>query len=150
VTGLLLPVWNRLPDEAARVYRLQTDDGDRIIGRLVSPASAAVLVETTGANAPTLAATAAVAAVMQDGAGLVLAEGLVLKRSLVMNRHRLELVGFGDTLVDRLKAQGLVSEIIAWKLRLFVPLGDDALRIVEKLLALYPLLRVAPAARVSS
>ena len=67
-----------------------------------------------------------------------------------MNRHRLELVGFGDTVVDRLKAQGLVSEIIAWKLRLFVPLGDDALRIVEKLLALYPLLRVALATRISS
>ena len=150
VSGLLLPVWNRLPDETARVYRLQTDDGERVIGRLVSPASAAVLIEATGADAPALAPTAAIAAVMQDGAGLVLAEGLVLKRSLVMNRHRLELVGFGDTVVDRLKAQGLVSEIIAWKLRLFVPLGDDALRIVEKLLALYPLLRVAPATRVNS
>jgi hypothetical protein len=150
VTGLLLPVWNRLPDEAARVYRLQTDEGERIIGRLVSPASAAVLLEATGAGAPALAPEAALAAVMQDGAGLVLAEGLVLKRSLVMNRHRLELAGFSDTIVDRLKAQGLVSEIIAWKLRLFVPLGDDVAKIVEKLLALYPLLRVAPATRVNS
>ena len=150
VTGLLLPVWNRLPDETARVYRLQTDDGERVIGRLVSPASAAVLNEATGAGAPPLAPTAAIAAVMQDGAGLVLAEGLVLKRSLVMNRHRLELVGFGDTMVERLKAQGLTSEIIAWKLRLFVPLGEEAAKIVEKLLALYPLLRVAPATRVNS
>jgi hypothetical protein len=150
VTGLLLPVWNRLPDEAARVYRLQTDEGERIIGRLVSPASATVLLEATGAGAPLLAPAAAVAAVMQDGAGLVLAEGLVLKRSLVMNRHRLELAGFSDTMVDRLKAQGLVSEIIAWKLRLFVPLGDDVAKIIEKLLALYPLLRVAPATRVNS
>jgi hypothetical protein len=150
VTGLLLPVWNRLPDETARVYRLQTDEGERVIGRLVSPASAAVLVEATGADAPALAPAAAIAAVMQDGAGLVLAEGLVLKRSLVMNRQRLELVGFSDTMLDRLKAQGLTSEIIAWKLRLFVPLGDDAAKIVEKLLALYPLLRVAPATRVNS
>lgn len=150
VTGLLLPVWNRLPDEAARVYRLQTDQDERVIGRLVSPASAAVLLEATGAGAPALAPTAAIAAVMQDGAGLVLAEGLVLKRSLVMNRHRLELAGFSDTTVERLKAQGLVSEIIAWKLRLFVPLGDDAGKIVEKLLVLYPLLRVAPATRAHS
>jgi hypothetical protein len=150
VTGLLLPVWNRLPDETARVYRLQTDDGERVIGRLVSPSSAAVLVEATGAGAPAIAPTAAIAAIMQDGASLVLAEGLVLKRSLVMNRQRLELVGFGDSLLDRLKAQGLVSEIMAWKLRLFVPLGDDAAKIVEKLVALYPLLRVAPATRVNS
>nr|WP_245433858.1 strawberry notch family protein [Methylocystis hirsuta] len=150
VTGLLLPVWNCLPDEAARVYRLQTDQGERVIGRLVSAASAAMLLEATGAGAPDLAPAAAITAVLQDGASLILAEGLVLKRSLVMNRHRLELTGFSDTMVDRLKAQGLVSEIIAWKLRLFVPLGDDAGKIVEKLLALYPLLRVAPATRVSS
>ena len=113
-------------------------------------ASNIALDKLVASNANALAPTAAIAAVMQDGAGLVLAEGLVLKRSLVMNRQRLELVGFGDTLVDRLKAQGLTSEIIAWKLRLFVPLGDGAAAIVEKLLAVYPPVRVAPATRVNS
>lgn len=149
VTGLLLPVWNRLPDETARVYRLQTDDGERLIGRLVSPASAAALLESSGADAPALAPATAIAAVMQDGASLILADGLVLKRSLVMNRQRLELVGVADTSVDRVKALGFMSEIIAWKLRLFVPLGDDAPSIVATLLELHPLLRVAPAARAT-
>src|SRR5208282_1308811 len=27
VTGLLLPIWKRLPNDGMRVYRLQTDDG---------------------------------------------------------------------------------------------------------------------------
>ena len=48
VTGLLLPIWKRLPDESMRVYRLQTDAGERVIGRLVSPAWVAQAVERRG------------------------------------------------------------------------------------------------------
>ena len=38
VSGLLLPIWKRLPNESTRVYRLQTDAGERVIGRKVSAA----------------------------------------------------------------------------------------------------------------
>ena len=51
VTGLLLPIWKRLPNDSMRVYRLQTDDGERIIGRLVSPSWVAQAAES---DAPTL------------------------------------------------------------------------------------------------
>jgi protein strawberry notch len=42
-----------------------------------------------------------------------------------MQTYRVELTGFSDGTVPHLKALGLISEIIAWRLRLFVPTATD-------------------------
>ena len=138
VTGLLLPIWRRLPNEGCRVYRLQTDDGMRIIGRQVTPDW---IADTLG-EAPKLATAEAWRLVLERGATLTLAEGLSLRRRLVMGLQRIELEGFSDGMVDRLKALGLMSEIIAWKLRLFVPIGDSGRQAFAKVMKRFALVRV--------
>ncbi|MGD9538404.1 MAG: strawberry notch-like NTP hydrolase domain-containing protein [Gammaproteobacteria bacterium] len=140
VTGLLLPIWKRLPDEGCRVYRLQTDEGERVIGRLVSPAWVAQAVAT---DTPTISAADAWTAVLDGRTVLELADGLQLRRAKVMGAFRVELSGFTDGMVDRLKAMGLTSEIIAWKLRLFVPTGATGPAILATLMESHPLLRIA-------
>jgi len=140
VTGLLLPIWKRLPDEGCRVYRLQTDEGERVIGRLVSPAWVAQAVAT---DKPTISPTDAWTAVLDGRTVLGLADGLQLRRAKVMGAFRVELSGFTDGMVDRLKAMGLTSEIIAWKLRLFVPTGATGPAILGTLMERHPLMRVA-------
>ncbi len=139
VTGLLLPIWRRLPDDGCRVYRLQADDGERVIGRLVSPAWVA---DALGAEAPAVAPSDAWNAVLAKGAVLQLADGLTVRRSAVMHVNRVELTGFTDGMVDRLKAMGLVSEIISWRLRLFVPTGDRGPSILGVVLDRHPLARM--------
>lgn len=140
VTGLLLPIWKRLPEESTRVYRLRTDDGTTIVGRRVSPAWAANAVS---ADAPQLTPPQALALLREGHTVIDLTDGLQLRRSRLMQVNRIELVGFGPTAVDRLKAMGLFSEIISWKLRLFVP--DDTIlgaEVIERLFARHPLTRI--------
>uniref|UniRef100_UPI00124C0F4C strawberry notch family protein n=1 Tax=Gemmobacter serpentinus TaxID=2652247 RepID=UPI00124C0F4C len=118
VAGLLLPIWKQLPQDETRVYRLQTDDGQRIIGRRVSPAWVAT---TLADDAPKLSAAQVHALVLEGKTVVRLAEGMELHRSRVMGVNRIELSGFTEAQKDRLKADGFFSEIIAWKLRLFCP-----------------------------
>jgi hypothetical protein len=139
VTGLLLPIWKQLPNDSLRVYRLQTDDGERIIGRLVSPAWVAQAVET---ETPTLAPADACTAVRNGRTILHLQDGLTVRRSKIMGDFRIEVSGFSDGMVERLKAMGLVSEIISWKLRLWVPLSANGPAILGALMERYPLVRI--------
>ncbi len=137
--GLLLPIWKRLPNESTRVYRLQTDDGERIIGRKVSPAWAA---NATVTGAASLTPADAFAALMEGRTILDLAESLQLRRVRVMGGHRIELFGFTDTMRDRLSAYGLFHEIISWKLRMFVPTDANGAGVLAKLLERFPVERI--------
>lgn len=132
VAGLLLPIWKQLPQDETRVYRLQTDDGQRIIGRRVSPAWVAT---TLADDAPKLSAAQVHALVLEGKTVVRLSEGMELHRSRVMGAHRIELSGFSEAAKDRLKADGFFSEIIGWKLRLFCPTDADGVAILDRLLA---------------
>jgi len=143
VTGLLLPIWRRLPEENCRVYRLQTDDGERVIGRVLSPAEAEALCRNLGVDAPHMSAEDAWAALNEGKAILHLADGLSLRRVRTMHECRLELIGFTSGMVDALKALGLIAEIISWKLRLFVPTGERGKAIFENLVDRWPLTEIA-------
>jgi protein strawberry notch len=136
VAGLLLPIWKRLPNDSTRVYRLQTDAGERIIGRKVPPAWAAGAV---GAGTPSLSPDAAFAVLLEGKTVLALTEGLELRRARVMGAHRIELSGFTDAMRDRLSADGLFHEIISWKLRMFVPTDASGIGVLAKLLDRYPI-----------
>ena len=84
----------------------------------------------------------AYAALVEGKTILDLAESLQLRRVRVMGGDRIELSGFTDAMRERLRADGLFSEIISWKLRFFVPIGADGAAIIGKLIDRYPIQRV--------
>ena len=140
VAGLLLPIWKRLPNESTRVYRLQTDTGERIIGRKVS---AAWVASFLAAESPALTPDVAFAALLRGRTVLDLAEGLQLRRVRVMGAYRIELSGFDDTMRDRLRAYGLFGEIISWKLRMFVPSDASGVEVLSRVLDHYAIERIS-------
>ena len=140
VSGILLPIWKRLPNESTRVYRLQTDEGERIIGRRVSPAWAATAT-TTGSSS--LAPDDTFATLVDGSTILDLAEGLQLRRVRVMGAYRIELTGFTDTMRERLTAYGLFHEIISYKLRMFVPTDARGVEVLTRILDRWPVSRIS-------
>ncbi len=52
ITGLLLPIWDRLPPADMRVYRFETDDGERVIGRLITPEALAPIKPSASTARP--------------------------------------------------------------------------------------------------
>ena len=83
---------------------------------------------------------------LNEGRSLPLAGGLLLRRVTVMHAPRIELTGFDAEDVPNLKAKGLTSEIISWKLRLFLPMSDDGPRILGLLLHTHRVIGAPPSA----
>jgi hypothetical protein len=140
VSGLLLPLWKTLPHKNPKIYRLQTDEGEKVIGRLIGAEELPGLCEAFGlGHAAAPAASDAFEALMTRETCISLPAGLMLKVARVMGAERIELTGFSDGDLDLLKAMGLWSEIIAYRLRLFVPIDRAmALAVLERLFAQYP------------
>jgi len=126
VTGLLLPVWDRLPDDHVQVWRLNTEDGQSFLGRIVPAPLVSKLADAFG-----IAATITVSG--EETAEHVMTTGEIssvgayrLKRSLVAGQQRLELLDWPHTRLPELKAAGCFTDIIQHKTRMFVPVASAA------------------------
>ncbi|OYU33100.1 strawberry notch-like NTP hydrolase domain-containing protein [Novosphingobium sp. PASSN1] len=128
-TGLLLPVWDRLPADYVRVSRISASDGRSLLGREVPLHAVADICGALGLDAaPQIAPDDLVRAVLSSGRPMAVKarEALMLKRSLVNGAKRLELTGWSASRLDWYKAQGCFTEIIRFQTRLFVPLEGAA------------------------
>ncbi|SFU15753.1 strawberry notch family protein [Mesorhizobium sp. YR577] len=143
VSGLLLPIWKLLPQDYCRVYRLQAEGGERIVGRLIRPSGIARLCTNFGIDqTEVLSAEQAWKSVLDGSSIISLAGDMTLRRARVMSDYRVELTGFTDGMRDWLRSIGLFSEMISWKLRFFLPVTDDGPAILSKLTQRHRLLAV--------
>jgi hypothetical protein len=125
-SGLLLPVWDKLPDDHVQVIRIAAASGQSLLGREIPAPWLADLGAKLGLDVSLeLPPEESAAIVLRTGKPLPFhaVDDLVLKRALVNGSQRLELTGFSAARLDWYKAQGCFTEIIRYQTRLFVPVG---------------------------
>ena len=132
-TGLLLPVWDRLPEENMRVRRLTSDDGIALIGRVLDAEQVRAVRAGFGLDGgPAMTGAEAFEAVMGRGNALSLANGWRLARRRLMGADRVEIEGPADTDMDALKRMGCTVEIISFRARIFAPKPNTLARVLER------------------
>jgi hypothetical protein len=126
ICGLLLPIWNSLDSSSLRVFRLQTEVGERLLGRVIEPEKMQQIASSLGLHQVELSASEIFQVVLAQQQTVPLPGGLSLRTSLVMGERRLELTGnISDGLCEQLKAAGCFTEIISWRRRLFIPTDEQ-------------------------
>ena len=132
-TGLLLPVWDRLPAENMRVRRLTSDDGEALIGRVLDAEQVRAVRANFGLDGgPAMTGAEAFEAVMGRGNALALANGWRLARRRLMGADRIEIEGPADTDLPALRRRGCTVEIVSFRARIFAPNADTVARILER------------------
>ena len=136
VSGLLLPLWDRLPTDSVRVRTLATDAGEHLIGRMLGAAQAQALRLAMGLGGGiALTAEEVYEAVLDRGTAFPLANGWRLARRRAMGAVRIEVEGPADTDLPALKRLGCTTEIVSWRTRVLVPRAA----VLERLLDRWPL-----------
>lgn len=127
-TGLLLPVWDKLPDDDVRVWRIADASGHSQLGRIVPAHALARLAADFGVDAvPKLSIEETIAAATAaEGAPLSALGTARLHRALVNGDARLEIRGYPPEKREWLKSLGCFVEIIHYRTRLFVPVDRAA------------------------
>ena len=132
-TGLLLPVWDRLPADNMRVRRLAADCGTTLIGRVLDAEQVRSVRASFGLDGgPAMTGAEAFAAVMERGNPLALANGWRLARRRIMGGNRIEIEGPADTDLPALRRLGCTVEIVSFRARIFAPKADALERLLDR------------------
>ena len=123
-TGVLLPIWNKLPDTDVKVYRLTTDEGEDLIGRLLAPSHVETVRMKLGLDitaAGDITPAERMNELLARRCRYLLDGDLVLAGRRHMGLMRVEIEHRDPTVIPDLKRLGCRTEIVQYRTRVFVP-----------------------------
>ena len=127
LTGTLLPIWDKLPQNNTRVMRVTTSDGKTYLGRIISPNDIDAVLSGLGQKRtmPKISGAEAVNKVLKDGDVIMFRDSRMrAERVRVSGENRIELKGDNVYWIQRSGYPGVFNETINYRTRFFVRTGD--------------------------
>jgi len=143
IGGTVLPVWDKLPTENVRIYRVLTSDGDLLIGRVIPEDMIDATLHRLGATREKeKIPTEDLLKHIKNGDTVYLDNGWRIVQKRVSNEQRIEIIGADYLHSDLLAKKGVFTERIAYQTRYFIPAEKDTIRILDEVLKISPVSRV--------
>ncbi len=143
IGGVVLPVWDKLPTENVRIYRVLTDEGDMLIGRVIPENLIDGTLRRMGATrTKEEIKTSDLIQRVKQGDKVHLDNGWIIKQSRVSGEQRIEIVGPSYEHTDILKNKGVFTERISYATRYFIPANTGTEKVVDGVLNISPVERV--------
>jgi len=134
LTGMLLPIWDRLPDKG-KVYRITMPGGTRVIGREIPERDLSYTLERLGVGRPKLEMEPAeLGRRILAGDRAVLSNNWVIQAVTAAKETRIEVAGPTFANMDALQKAGVFIETHGGKRRYFVPTGPRMAEALEAVL----------------
>lgn len=143
VYGAIMPVWDRLP-QWVKVARVQTDEGKRILGRLIDEKDLEVTLERLGVGSKVSEMKPEeLFAELGKGNQLALANGWVIKpvTSARETRYEISAVSYFTSVAENeLVRQGAMVETHNWSRHVYIP--NDDIGPFKRIIAAKPVIRI--------
>lgn len=135
ITGALLPIWDRIKGHPS-ILRLQTDQGERMLGREIKKDDLDKTLENLGVGKEKIERTGKelIDRILNQNYTIRLSNGWRLQRSMVSGDERVEIIGPRYEHQGLLQKQGAILETISYRTRYFIPTGESGNAILERVL----------------
>lgn len=146
VSGTLLPVYDRLPNDQGKVMRVTMDNGERIIGRVIKEAELQMFLQRFNIDAQP--EVSEIVSRLHNRATVRLTNSYVLRKVRFMDDARIECIvprHLAMTAASTLRSFGLIHERVNYEHRFFLPVGNEE-EVLSKLLERNKVAQVAAAA----
>ena len=133
LTGVLVPIWDRIRAGNPRIYRVQTESGERLIGRLLPQEVLWQTIQAINGGDLNLSPEEIIQAILEEGARATLSNRWRLARRRVQSKRRIELIGPSRSVMEELREDGVLVEIVRYKTRYFIPNGPNGPTVLVRL-----------------